>query len=119
VNRARPWNSPLLGLHELRHNREGNSAPPQRRPTVRKLRLRFPGEARERAHKGDPARFWVGLYVSGQIPARHPLRHNLERDESYTDKRHDVDMIQSFPYHRLSVQHLLRSLENGERLTVA
>ena len=44
----------------------------------------------EGTHKGDPLRLWLRLDMSGQIPARHPLRHNLEGGECYTYKWDDV-----------------------------
>ena len=71
------------------------------------------------AHKVDSVRTWVRLDVSGQIPIRHPFRHNLEGVESYTYERNDVGVRQPFPYQGLSEQHLLEPLENGECLTIA
>ena len=49
-------------------------------------------EGKEGTYKGDSARLWVQLDVSGQISAGHPLRHNLEGVKGYAYKRDDVDV---------------------------
>jgi len=53
----------------------------------------FRGGVKEGTHKGDPARLWVQLDMCSQIPARRPLRHNLEGVKGYTYKWDDVGVF--------------------------
>lgn len=68
--------------------------------------MRVCGAKQERTHQTDQVCTRILLYISPQLPTRHPFRYKLEGLQVDTLERHDIGMAQVFPYNSLPAEHL-------------